>query len=142
MHDPDPEGRVSAKWEPVFPRDKRIAFARRSCTKQTERSLTENGPFTGAIFSHAWRPPFAPVMVSRAWNQSRRDNLVGRYRMPGAPQASDVVTAPACPPALGPFLVPSLFGLARAAFQHRQKYRSYRCFIGTRIAIPRLPPSC
>jgi hypothetical protein len=22
-HDPDPKGRVSAKWEPVFPRDKR-----------------------------------------------------------------------------------------------------------------------
>jgi hypothetical protein len=30
-HDPDPQGRVSAKWAPVFPRDKRVAFARRSC---------------------------------------------------------------------------------------------------------------
>ncbi len=29
-HDPDPKGRASAKWEPVFPRDKREAFARRS----------------------------------------------------------------------------------------------------------------
>jgi hypothetical protein len=31
--DPDPEGRVSAKWVPVFPRDKRVAFARRSRAK-------------------------------------------------------------------------------------------------------------
>lgn len=28
-HDPDPQGCVSAKWTPVFPRDKRNAFARR-----------------------------------------------------------------------------------------------------------------
>src|ERR1019366_10140418 len=30
-YDPDPRGRVSAKRKPVFPRDKREAFARRSC---------------------------------------------------------------------------------------------------------------
>jgi hypothetical protein len=33
-HDPDPKGRVSAKWVPVFPRDKRGAFARRSCSNK------------------------------------------------------------------------------------------------------------
>src|SRR5262249_36666680 len=33
-HDPDRNGRVSAKWTPVFPPDKRAnAFARRSCPK-------------------------------------------------------------------------------------------------------------
>ncbi len=30
-HDPDPEGRVGAKWAPVFLATKREAFARRSC---------------------------------------------------------------------------------------------------------------
>jgi hypothetical protein len=30
-HDPE-------KWEPVFPRDKREAFARRSCSKKEMRS--------------------------------------------------------------------------------------------------------
>jgi hypothetical protein len=27
-HDPDPKGRVSAKWKPVFPRDKRATRLR------------------------------------------------------------------------------------------------------------------
>jgi len=33
-HDPDLKGRVGAKREPVFPRDKREAFARRSCSNK------------------------------------------------------------------------------------------------------------
>ena len=38
-HDPDPKGRVCAKLVPVFPRDKRQAFARRSCSnKRLERN--------------------------------------------------------------------------------------------------------
>jgi uncharacterized protein (DUF486 family) len=35
-HGPDPKGRVSAEREPAFPRDKRAAFARKSC--QTKKS--------------------------------------------------------------------------------------------------------
>src|SRR5229473_1164516 len=40
-HDPDPEGRVSAKWKLVFPRDKREAFARRSCSNR--KTTLESG---------------------------------------------------------------------------------------------------
>src|SRR6185437_339435 len=35
--DPDPQGRVSAKYEAVFPRDKRLAFARRSCPNKKQK---------------------------------------------------------------------------------------------------------
>src|SRR6266852_9916356 len=44
-HDPDPKGRVSAKWRPVFPRDKREAFARRSCSSKKITTLTLRSQF-------------------------------------------------------------------------------------------------
>jgi hypothetical protein len=105
-----------------------------------ERRLTENGPLAGAIFSYAWRPPFAPVIVSRGWNQYRRDNLVERYpdaRRPPGIRGKDGLSMS---PRAGAVHFSALFVLARAAFQH--EFRSCRCFIGTLIAILRLPPSC
>ena len=63
-------------------------------------------PSPGPFFLHAWGPPFAPVIVSQAWNQYRQDNLVERYpdaRRPPGIRGSD---GPSLSPRAGAVLFP------------------------------------
>src|SRR3954471_23131925 len=81
-HDPDPEGRVSAKWAPVFPRDKRGTRLRGDHAQIKEMERDDYSKKSHHAPARARRAACSLAKSSPAWCDDRVSGLADTIRKP------------------------------------------------------------